>query len=67
MRRSIVFLSAVALSFGLQAQDAVTAVAGQKTNIPIKVKTDMSCSIEITLGARKVRIPANVTDDSGPS
>ena len=53
MRRSIVFLSAIALSFGLQAQDAVTAVAGQKTNIPIKVKTDMSCSIEITLGARK--------------
>jgi murein DD-endopeptidase MepM/ murein hydrolase activator NlpD len=53
MRKPLVFLSAIALSCSLQAQDAFTAIAGQKTNIPIKVKAEMSCSIEITLGARK--------------
>ncbi len=53
MRKPLVFLSAIALCCSLQAQDAFTAIAGQKTNIPIKIKADMSCSIEITLGARK--------------
>jgi hypothetical protein len=53
MRKPLVFLSAIALSCSLQAQDVFTAIAGQKTNIPIKIKADMSCSIEITLGARK--------------
>lgn len=53
MRRYLVVLTAALLSCPALAQESATAVAGQKTNIPIKIKSETACSIEITLGARR--------------
>jgi hypothetical protein len=53
MRKHLVLLTAALLSGPLMAQEVATAVAGQKANIPIRIKAEMACSIEVTIGSRK--------------
>ena len=53
MRKHLVLLTAALLSSPLMAQEVATAVAGQKANIPIRIKAEMACSIEVTIGSRK--------------
>ncbi len=53
MRAFLVLMQFLVLGLNAQAQEALTVFSGEKVNIPIRVKADSSCNVEISIKDRK--------------